>query len=319
MSKDSPRYVTAKLCGGFGNQLFQVAAMLGYAERSGGRHVPVFLEEFVGDGVKSWEHPSSSLRVRDFFPSIPVVAQNVVDHWMVVKEKPENCYTFVALPVLDGHHVLLDGYFQSERYFPADVEKAGFPTSPPLPLFAPAALQALPSPSSTTGAFATFATLAATDWSRTFFLHVRRGDYMSPANRHHCVDLSGYYREALAVFDGAAASVGEDPATWTCFVVSDDIAWCREAFAGDLGSAWRGTWLFCPADLTDAETLYWTALAGLGGICANSTFSWWAAFFVWRQAKAAARLFMPRPWGHPPLPPRRDLYPAWVTVLGEEF
>lgn len=313
MSEDSLRYVTAKLCGGFGNQLFQVAAMLGYAERSGGRHVPVFLEEFVGDDVKSWEHPSSSLRVRDFFPSIPVIARNAVDHWMVVKEKPENCYTFVALPVLEDHHVFLDGYFQSERYFPTDLEKAGFPTSPPLPPFAP---EALPAP------FATFATLAATDWSRTFFLHVRRGDYLSPANRHHCVDLSSYYREALGEFEAGVAAAGEDPATWTCFVVSDDIAWCREAFAGDLGSAWRGKWLFCPAELTDAETLYWTTMVGLGGICANSTFSWWAAFFV-RQQRGAAdeqiRLFMPRPWGHPPLPPRRDLYPAWATVLGEEF
>lgn len=309
---EGPHYVTAKLSGGFGNQLFQVAAMLGYAERSGGRHVPVFLEELVGSGAKSWEHTSSSLRVRDFFPSIPVVTRTSVDHWMIVKEKPENCYTFVALPALEGHHVLLDGYFQSERYFPADLVGAGFPTSPPLPPFAVGAAGV------TEAAASTMATLAAVDWSRTFFLHVRRGDYLSPANRHHCVDLSGYYKEALTAFDAGLVSEGKDPATCTCFVVSDDIAWCREAFAGPLGSSWRGKWLFCPAELTDAETLYWTALATQGGICANSTFSWWAAFFVWRQG-GSPTLYMPRPWGHPPLPPRRDLYPPWATVLGSEI
>jgi hypothetical protein len=157
------------------------------------------------------------------------------------------------------------------------------------------------------------AALAANDWSRTVFLHVRRGDYLSPANQHHHVDLVGYYREALALVGGFIGSKGRDG---VCFVVSDDIEWCQRVLFDQIRDAWNGAWLWCPAELSDAETLYWTSMCARGGICANSTFSWWAAYFLWRQFGDAATLVMPRPWGKPPMPDRRDLYPAWATVLG---
>jgi hypothetical protein len=138
----------------------------------------------------------------------------------------------------------------------------------------------------------------AHDWHDTFFLHVRRGDYLHPLNRHHCVDLMEYYRHCLKAFGDA-----------TCFVVSDDMEWCMESLPELLQKR-----IWCSPDMSDAETLHWMSKCQRGGICANSSFSWWAAYFIHRS-NSACRIFMPTPWGYPPLAPVYDLYPSWAEVV----
>lgn len=255
---------------GMGNQLFMVAAALGYAERWG--YEPVFWEE----PRSSWEHKGSQFRIQAMFPHIRVLgAEDRVGEWLILKESPEACYTYVPLPYAGGKNVKLEGYFQSDLYGPSTFPT---PSSPP-PLNA---------------------ALIAHRWSDTFFLHVRRGDYLDPANAHHAVDLAEYWRTCMR----------EMHEFRTCFVVSDDMDWCRE-LVGIVGDAWRGQWLWCP-EVSDVETFFWMR-ACRGGICANSTFSWWAAWYIRRRIGAEATVYMPRVWGYS-MPPTRDLYPAWALV-----
>jgi hypothetical protein len=258
-------YVTVKVSDGFGNQMFMVAAMLGYAERYG--HQPVFLEE----PTVSKDHSSSSLFIRDFFPQIPVRPDLRSQAWTVLREPAAAAMTFLDLPDISGN-VYLQGYFQSERYFP----RQGISTTPPVPL----------NPC---------AELFAQDWSRTFFLHIRRGDYLHAANQHHQIKVESYLRKSLLQY----------PTELTCFVVSDDIEWCQQT----LPTWFSRSFVFCPAT-TDSETLFWMSLCA-GGICANSSFSWWGAYFQ----KRGSRVCMPTPWGTPPLPEARDLIPAWATSV----
>lgn len=131
------------------------------------------------------------------------------------------------------------------------------------------------------------------------FLHVRRGDYLHPACAHHRVDLMNYYALALTMFSDVPVIV----------VVSDDVEWAR----GNLPSlAPEKHWYFC--DGNDYQTLAVMTRCGRGGIVANSTFSWWGAFFG--NGVAEDRIYtMPGTWGLPPLPAEVALYPPWATVL----
>jgi hypothetical protein len=253
--------------------MFKIAAMLGYSERYG--HVPVF----VGEPEKSPDHLKSTIDVRSQFPHIAVIRADGTA-WTVLKEPANACFSFIDLPFIDGN-VFLDGYFQSPRYF--GKSPLALPPVNMAPMFENEALR-------------------SNEWRRTCFLHVRRGDYLHPANAHHRVDLSTYYRECVKLCMERGAT--------TCFVASDDMEWCR----GELMLPATIRILFCPDDTTDCETIHWMSLCGGGAVCSNSTFSWWAAYYVHMQFPTAP-VFMPQPWCRPPLPPASDLYPEWATIV----
>jgi Glycosyl transferase family 11 len=259
--------------------MFQMAAMCGYAERHG--RIPVLLLEPCAPK----HHPSSALNVRDFFPRVPVRPELAGESWADVCEPPGCAFTFLEIPNVEGRHVCLRGYFQSPRYFEGCMELPNM-VPPPSPGFADASLFAYP-------------------WSEIGFLHIRRGDYLHPANAHHRVDLRDYIRSCLGIAECQ---------TW--FVVSDDMPWCRRELCGWLGIAGlEEKLLWCPEAATDAETFYWMSLCGGGGICANSTFSWWAAYFLHVAGVPRDRIFMPAVWGHFAAPVR-DLWPTWATRVG---
>ncbi len=246
-----------------GNQMFQVAALLGYAERHG--HTPVFLEP----PQPSKEHPGTAFRAAEW-TNIPVRPDLQQESWTTLQLP-----TFVyEPPPFHAGNVFLEGYAQCEAYGPTK-----------LPTFAPRLSAAmLPHP-----------------WHSYFFLHVRRGDYLHPANRHHALDLRDYYKRCLQTF----------PHNLPCFVVSDDMEWCKVQLpAMDP----QRTWVWCPSDMPDTEVLFWMAACGHGGICANSTFSWWAAK-LGHESRKKGTYYMPSPWGHgPTFADTRDLYPSWVIT-----
>jgi hypothetical protein len=249
-------YVTAEICGGIGNRLFQIAAILGYAEKHG--HIPVIVRPWILEN--SHRGPNTIL---DYFPDISVLEHNDVT-WTTIKE--DSPFMYMDLPYVNGN-VKLGGYFQSEKYFPSTPIR-------------PAILENSIVP------------------PNTVFLHVRRGDYLSPYNRHHCVNLLTYYHRALSILD---------PSTMI-FVCSDDMPWCRQELPRIYnGIVQQHRWIFM--ELSDTDTLR-AMRQCIGGICANSTFSWWGAYFSQRR-----EVYMPDIWGFPPLPPAVDIYPSWATKL----
>jgi hypothetical protein len=260
-------YVSIKPGSGMGNQLFQVAALLGYAERYG--HTPVFVEY----PMPSKDHPDTAFRPH-LWSRIPVRTelQQESNSWCTISLRT---FTFEVPPFHAGN-VMLEGYAQSEAYGPM---KTKLPT---LSSSLSAAMIPLP-------------------WQSMFFLHVRRGDYLHPANAHHVVDLRRYYKNCLQKL----------PAKYKCFVVSDDMEWCRSNLPS-LDP--QRQWIWCPTTLADTEVLFWMAACERGGICGNSTFSWWAAKFGW-DARKKGQYFMPATWGHgPTFANTLDLYPPWAIV-----
>jgi hypothetical protein len=259
-------YVTCWIGGGVGNRLFQIAAMLGYAERYG--HTPVFVKEWI-DPISNPKQLGGN-RVLTFFPDIRTIGRGDLE-WTEIKEPHSLAMTYSEMPRIMGH-VKLNGFFQSEKYFPTgDIRLRGLVSKP----------KGYP----------------------TYFLHVRRGDYLLPANAHHKIDLADYYRRAIELF----------PKDAYVLVCSDDIEWCKATLPAQYSRVRADKWLWLPAETNEYDTFQHMMGCVLGGICANSTFSWWGAYL---NRGRDALITMPAQWMDPRHGiPTTDIYPAWAYVL----
>jgi len=232
---------------------------------------------FVKEFIWLQAHAQNKARIQDYFPEFQTISSESVGEWKEIAEPPDGGFTYYTFPFVAGN-VCLRGYFQAHPY-----------TEPLLPL--PRLLAD--------------AMVPPHPYESCAFLHVRRGDYLLDVCRHHNVPLEDYWRYALAGF--ACAETGT-----RVLVCSNDLDWCRRELPtkyGDLVPA--DHWIFFEGD--EVQTLAAMARCGRGGAAANSTFSWWGAAFS--GAKNGGTVYMPAVWGFPPLPPVRDLYPPWATVL----
>lgn len=269
-------YVSVALTDGLGNRFFQVAAMLWYAERTG--RTPLLVREWMAAERHPPAHPITA-----YFPRIAIADHAPAGRW--IKLQASNAFappTAELLEAVDDRlFVRLEGWFQHVDYLPAQAHHF----SEAIKLLSTASIP------------------PGIAYESAAFLHIRRGDYLHPACAHHCVDLRNYYALALSMFSDADLII----------VVSDDIEWVRENLPRMYTDVDARRWHFC-TDLNDFQTLGMMSRCGRGGVVANSTFSWWGAFFGYLAA--ARRIYtMPGTWGLPPLPAEVGLYPPWATVL----
>ena len=104
-----------------------------------------------------------------------------------------------------------------------------------------------------------------------YFIHVRRGDYVN--HPVYTIDYTDYFKKAITHFPGSSKF----------YIVSDDIPYCK---SWDLFKGLDVDFI----DLDTLDTLHF--MAGCkGGICANSSFSWWGAWLGGREI-----VTMPKQW-----------------------
>jgi hypothetical protein len=267
--------VVTKLYGGLGNQMFQYAAGLGVATRLGTR--------LIADA--SWFFPAPDpdrayeLSAFGIDPSIGLADRlRLALRRKTVHREPHYEYD-AAVETLAGT-VVLDGYWQHERYFAhcaAEVREAFH------------FRQALPAGHATL--------LAEIRAEESASLHVRRGDYTAPKRqrRFGLLPLS-YYEAAMALVRERAPGV-----RFTVF--SDDLDWCREHLDGE-------RLRFCPEGSGAADMQLMAACKH--NVVANSSFSWWGA---WLNANAGKTVVAPRQWFQDPA--LRDSSPAppeWIRL-----
>jgi hypothetical protein len=185
--------------------------------------------------------------------------------------------SFAYHPIPYAPDLALQGFFQTERYFAHRRAEV-------LDLFRPRA---------------DFAAMAdevirtlSNDPAEIVTVHVRRGDYLQVTDRHPILPVN-YFDDALAI-------VGSDRPV---LVVTDDVEWCRHAFAD---RRWT-----VPA-IGDVCSLAIMAMAG-ACVIANSSFSWWGA---WLNERPDLCVVAPSPWFGPLGPAgTEDLIPdRWKTV-----
>ncbi len=122
------------------------------------------------------------------------------------------------------------------------------------------------------------------DRTKTFFVHVRRGDYTQwPSPVAPAVLPLKWYQKQMDLIRARY----DDP---FFIVVSDDAAYAAEMFGGC-----RDVFVSCETEEVDFALM--TQCYG-GGILSASSFSWWGAYFV-RRANGDALLIAPLYWaGH---------------------
>ena len=104
----------------------------------------------------------------------------------------------------------------------------------------------------------------------SYFIHVRRGDFLK-ADLHR-MDLDDYYQRAIAYIEAV------DPQSHY-YIVSDDIPYCKN--------------LFESLNKTFVEGNAFSIMTSCkGGICANSTFSWWGSYLIDREKI----VILPKQW-----------------------
>lgn len=185
--------------------------------------------------------------------------------YTLVTEQESLCCSLdfnVITNVCKNKHVLLRGYFQTDKYFKAYKNDL-------LRLFrCPDDVQQQ---------------INSMDFNtHSFFLHIRLGDYLH--NRHHFVNLSNYYETCLnKIFDQDSRSI--------VYVFSNDV---ENIFV--VYPILKKFNLKIVRESNQVISLFLMASCSRGGVCANSTFSWWGSYLNPNPDKL---VFMPSIWFNP--------------------
>lgn len=267
-------WVSGHLTGGLGNRLFQHAAALGLAEKWG--HTPVFyLPQMSPTNHGAFDN------IFKLFPTIPLLTED--QSHISLPEPQGNVFSYTPFqtdPV--RANLVVDGWRQSARYFPAEGVRAALEST--LSLDRQDVLRKKYNLSE--------------NRETTCFLHIRLGDYKILP--HHQIDIGSYALKASKEF----------PPSTRFLVFSDEAKEHKamlEAFTKALG--------FIPVIIEEEdelENLYLMSQCWGGAIVANSTFSWWGAYFA-RQRCPNPLLYKacyPTVWGAG-LPQARDIIPSW--------
>jgi hypothetical protein len=213
--------LTVGLCGGLGNQMFKMAALLHVAKRT--RRTPY---------IQTIENPSPHSK-ESYFDTIFQSFDHLYSTVRPSVRIPEPSMSYANWSKLLEYHVNpeMDGYFQDYRYVDEDfIQKLRFPVS--IVKKYPGVYDAV-------------------------FLHIRGGDYVG--NSFHDLGLDNYYRRAIAHFPDAHF-----------YVVTNDLGY---ALSRPFLEGIKFTIIMEP----ELDTLFLMSQCA-GGICANSSFSWWGAF-----------------------------------------
>lgn len=237
--------VTSSLNGGLGNKFFQIACAVSLAMDNN----DIYAFDF-DDKVKMQGESARNYRNNIYFK-----LRELPKKW-----KPECIYreswASSYQPIDYKPNILLEGYFQCEKYF---INNRNF-------------IKKL---------FRNEAILEAIKWryrnilDNSVAIHVRRGDYVNLGET-----LDGEY------YDTALDLLLSYVKTANLLVFSDDIKWCIENFK------YKDRRFYFIKNDNSYEDFYLMVLCS-HFITANSSFSWWGSYLSSNPEKV---VLMPRPW-----------------------
>jgi hypothetical protein len=147
------KYVAVRLKGGMGNRIFEMLAGRYCAEQRGSKFV--LLKEHINNNAHE-NNEESQKYISELFPDVPIY-EGPKRHWRRLKCDGDGFdYSKAIITRLPYDDILLDGYFQNEKYMPNHLPD----------------LKVTPNPN-------------------LYFVHVRLGDYVG--SRHE-LNLKHYHR-----------------------------------------------------------------------------------------------------------------------------
>jgi len=231
------------LKGGLGNQLFQISTAICKAEKEDtGIAINYNFRHLVTQG----NHPNNYKD--NLYKKIPTT-QTAPDY--IVREQG-----FAYTPLPNGKDMTLDGYFQSEKYFPNYREKLNkvfcFPDNIKEKINK------------------SFAKLN----KKILGIHIRLGDFYKVHTNVHFVCTKNYYTNALKKFnldEYVVIVTTDEPENFQRYLPTDNYILCNSK--------------------NEIEDLYLLSQCD-DLIISNSTFSWWGAYL----GKAKKRVCVPEKW-----------------------
>jgi hypothetical protein len=270
-------YLFVLLHGRFGNHLFQTFSAYGMAKRSG-RKLVIIGEEVDPPGFLSEILKDDAL----------YICQKNIDYLSIERydETNEydpriNCYLYNP-NIVSGFGTglgFLYGYFQNEKYF-SDYKDD-------VRLF-------MKNDEISSRVLSSYP-----DLGNSYFIHVRRGDYVSNPTYAsiYVIDYDYYYKTAIFYI------LDKDPSA-KFYIVSDDIEYCKTY------SIFSGLNCVFIDNMGAIDTLYFMSLCSKGGICCNSSFSWWGSYLNANEDKT---VIMPKKWNNLSKPV--DIFYEGVIVI----
>lgn len=262
--------VVVRLSGGLGNQLFQIAAGLLAANKSG--ISSIYLDARFISNYETKRNLESGFIFEHFENVTPGVLNaffiSFASRFRVARilDKRIGSFAFIGYPEtlfnLDGSqlkNILLDGYFQSPSIAYSLKNQGG--------IF-----------DKLTRSYKNLKESLPKAYARYVAVHIRRGDYVSSKNASKVFKTISldYYRSAVKHF----------PLN-TKFIIFGDDDETRSAFSDEIGGLDASS-----LRLNLSEEFMLLAMAE-HYVIANSTFSWWAAYLGYNESK---RVIAPRDW-----------------------
>jgi hypothetical protein len=246
ITNNNTYYITGELCGGLGNQLFQIFNIIAYATKYNRKFYLPHYKGMLGIDKQS-VRPSYWENILQY--AKPFIKD--ITHYQPIHENKTQCYT--ELPPPPNKHIKLIGYFQSPLYF--DSYKEDIIHVLQLRSFRKAIQDQY-------------------NFENSISMHFRIGDYKSNTNYHYILPLSYYHDSIQYILQKSNSDV-----KWTIHYCCEDmdidqvskhISILQTSFP-DL------QFIRVSPTLQDWEQLLYMSCC-THNIIANSTFSWWGAY-----------------------------------------
>jgi len=284
------------LMGGLGNQLFMIFAVMSYALDHKIRYRFVSHSDKTMDGKRKTYWNSLLDRLNNDY-GIPT-------RGMMKYDEPEHTYKPIPDEFASDGEWLLEGYFQSHKYFQNNYRQI---------------LDILDFPNKII--------TVKNEYSHFFekkniVIHFRLDDYLG-LQAYHCIKKPDYYIHAIIALQGDLRKRGDDIRNYNilyfCQENDDNIV---NQFLQIIKDTSKGipelrdvsyNFQRVPDDIPDWEQMLLMASCN-HFILGNSTFSWWGAFLCDKPDKL---VYYPRVWFGPALPDKKitDLCPPeWHMI-----